>query len=174
MCDLQSVLLELKGRIINSAGVKICIEANKANFENWVQVELCSLLKAIPDLKVVVEKPYRVPGRRESIYVDVFTEDNQMNQQDIQIKVVKYGPEGGINEEAQFVQDIEKLQICESRAQEKYLLSVVYHKGELNWLDYELPDGTGHAQNPEIFTLMYAPGEQPARFWLDLIKISHV
>jgi len=145
--DIAWTLKELKEKIKNSRGFKICINQNSRNFENWIQVELCGILSTADVIarnryKIKVERT--INGRRASDIVICDNDEKILCA--IEIKPFPYGGEGG-SSPSEVNKDIVKLKDSPYAINaQKILLCIAYQRLEKNpekkWKTDNINDST--------------------------------
>jgi len=144
--EIENVLNMLSKRIIDSKGVKICMRQGSRNFENWVQVELCSILSdLLPGAfnRIQVEKHL---SKKSSIDIVIFNNAECSEiQAGIEIKVIAMGGPGGSCARG-IEKDMQSLR-TNFDSNQKILLWVIYnkigHKIEKPWNAYKPQEGSG-------------------------------
>ena len=116
--NVTVILGELQKRILNSVGVLNAIRQGSVNFENWVQIEICSILNGYINNGNVI-----VIERLRNIDICICNENNSTKMA-IEIKIIK----SGHYEMSEIIDDINKLDNFDqlNMAMERSILCVVY------------------------------------------------
>lgn len=178
--NISKIFSELEVRIKKCDGIRICINQNKVNFENWVQVELCNILNSliVHDIdNIEVEKPERDidKKKKENKYFDIAIKNGprELVTTVIAIKIIRVGTYGGLSDVKKYHEDISAL--AESKTVEKALLCVLYDKSGKQhkkcWNDVRNDFGYQEPPYSEPFDLKYNQQGDKTKVYLELKKI---